>query len=105
MEQIRMTTSGVRRDLWVPREGPFTTALGKHLVNSGQLDSLETFRHVADESARVLGQGLKPGPPDAHRTGLVIGYVQSGKTMSMTAVSALARDNTYRIVIVISGTT
>jgi hypothetical protein len=36
---------------------------------------------------------------------LVIGYVQSGKTMSMTAVSALARDNRFRIIIAISGTT
>ena len=38
-----------------------------------------------------------------NNTGLVIGYVQSGKTMSFTSVIALAQDNGYRIVIIISG--
>jgi hypothetical protein len=35
----------------------------------------------------------------------VVGYVQSGKTLSFTTVAALARDNLYPIVIVIAGTT
>ena len=34
---------------------------------------------------------------------LVIGQVQSGKTLSMTAVSAMAMDNGFGIVIVMSG--
>ena len=37
-------------------------------------------------------------------TGMVIGYVQSGKTLSFTTLTALARDNNYQIVIVIAGT-
>jgi hypothetical protein len=36
-------------------------------------------------------------------TGLVIGYVQSGKTLSFTAVMALARDNGFQLIIVIAG--
>ena len=40
-----------------------------------------------------------------NNTGLVIGKIQSGKTLSFTAVLALARDNGYRIVVVISGRT
>ena len=36
-------------------------------------------------------------------TGLVIGKIQSGKTMSFTSVLSLARDNNYKIAIVISG--
>ena len=36
-------------------------------------------------------------------TGIVIGYVQSGKTLSFTTLTALARDNNYQIVIVIAG--
>jgi hypothetical protein len=35
--------------------------------------------------------------------GLVLGYVQSGKTSSFQAVAALAKDNKYRAVIVIGG--
>jgi hypothetical protein len=37
-------------------------------------------------------------------THLVVGYVQSGKTMSFTALTALAKDNGYRIVIYLAGT-
>ena len=36
-------------------------------------------------------------------THLVVGYVQSGKTMSFTALTALAKDNGYRIVIYLAG--
>ena len=35
--------------------------------------------------------------------GLVFGYVQSGKTLSFTTLTALARDNDYQLVIVIAG--
>jgi hypothetical protein len=38
-------------------------------------------------------------------TGLVFGYVQSGKTLSFTSVMALARDNDYRVAILIAGRT
>lgn len=38
-------------------------------------------------------------------TGLVIGKIQSGKTMSFTSVLSLARDNNYKLAIVISGRT
>lgn len=36
-------------------------------------------------------------------THLVVGYVQSGKTMSFTALTALAHDNGYRLVIFLAG--
>jgi len=36
-------------------------------------------------------------------TNLVVGYVQSGKTMSFTALSALASDNGYRVIIYFAG--
>ncbi len=37
-------------------------------------------------------------------THLVIGYVQSGKTLSFTALTALALDNNYRVIIYLAGT-
>jgi len=37
-------------------------------------------------------------------THLAVGYVQSGKTMSFTALTALAADNGYRIIIYLAGT-
>ena len=42
---------------------------------------------------------------NAETTHLVVGYVQSGKTMSFTALTALARDNGYRVIIYFAGTT
>lgn len=37
-------------------------------------------------------------------THLVVGYVQSGKTMSFTGLTALAKDNGYRVVVYLAGT-
>ncbi len=66
------------------------------------------------ESARdeVMGSALdiiaRCVPPndetDRQETGLVVGYVQSGKTLSFTTVAALACDNRFPLVIVLSGT-
>lgn len=41
---------------------------------------------------------------NAETTHLVVGYVQSGKTMSFTGLTALALDNGYRVVIYLAGT-
>ena len=41
---------------------------------------------------------------NAETTHLAVGYVQSGKTMSFTGVTALAKDNGYRVIIYLAGT-
>lgn len=38
-------------------------------------------------------------------THLVVGYVQSGKTMSFTGVLAMAKDNGYRVAVILTGVT
>jgi hypothetical protein len=53
-------------------------------------------------TVRGRGRGGKSGTLTA-TTGLVVGYVQSGKTLSFTAVTALARDNRFQLVIIIAG--
>ena len=107
MDRVRVMTKQpvAPSGLWIPTVGPQTTELGKYLLDSAELDTQQSFARVRDEAVRILGQCLPPQVPDQTRTGLVIGYVQSGKTMSMTAVAALARDNGFRIIIAISGTT
>lgn len=58
---------------------------------------------IKRETVEILGRGT--APRDARVTaGLVVGYVQAGKTMSFTAAAALARDNGFALVIVIAGT-
>src|SRR5260370_19596428 len=60
----------------------------------------ETVKH---EAVAVLAQCVSPTQASGTETGLVIGYIQSGKTTSFTTVAALARDNGYRLIIVITG--
>lgn len=59
---------------------------------------------VITEAAAVLRQCLRPdATPPTSRVGLITGYVQSGKTANYIALCALARDNGYPFVIVITG--
>lgn len=59
---------------------------------------------IIDTAVSILSRGMDPGENPNHQTGLVVGYVQSGKTLSYTTVMALARDNGYRLVIAVTGT-
>ncbi len=59
---------------------------------------------VLDETYRIMQVCGNPNTPTNSETGIVIGYVQSGKTLSFTTLTALARDNDYQIVIIIGGT-
>src|SRR5437867_2535593 len=72
----------------------------------GEFDGLdpESRQRVQDEAIAVLRSCIPPESPDATETGLVVGQVQSGKTMSFTTVAALAGDNGFPLVIIITGT-
>jgi Z1 domain len=59
---------------------------------------------IVEEARRILRRCVPPTAAAQTQTGLAVGYVQSGKTTSFTTVAALARDNGYRLVIVIAGT-
>lgn len=60
---------------------------------------------LRDETFHILSHC---NPHDAvaniETTHLVVGYVQSGKTMSFTGLTALALDNGYRMVVYLAGT-
>ncbi|MBX3433300.1 MAG: hypothetical protein KF847_08265 [Pirellulales bacterium] len=62
-------------------------------------------RTVRESTLRILRQCVNPSRSgiDASNTGLVVGYVQSGKTLSFTSVAAAAHDNGFRCVVVIAG--
>jgi len=59
---------------------------------------------VIEAAASILARGVNPSERATYQTGLVVGYVQSGKTLSFTTVMALARDNGYRLIITVAGT-
>lgn len=58
---------------------------------------------VCKEACEILSHCVAPGQQGCI-TNLAVGYVQSGKTMSFTTLTALAADNGYRIVIYLTGT-
>jgi hypothetical protein len=94
--------------LWYPTEGPFTTEFLKQKSSDPNGPSYKDLTagtgsvlHVAQ---RILGRCHPPEKPADKRTGLVVGYVQSGKTMSFETVIVLARDNGYGLVILLAGT-
>lgn len=62
-------------------------------VDSVSAESLRVLQYLPDPKASARFQGR----------GLVVGYVQSGKTANYTAVAARAVDAGYRMVIVLSG--
>lgn len=92
--------------LWNPFVGEETLSLlrsNSKLTESGELN--EAGRRVLDETLRIMQVCGNPLLTENNDTGIVIGYVQSGKTLSFTTLTALARDNIYQIVIVLGGTT
>ena len=60
---------------------------------------------ILNEACEILGNCGDPKKKENNVTGLAIGYVQSGKTLSFTTVAALASQNGFNIIIIIDGST
>ncbi len=84
-------------DSWNPYIGDETIKLIKHL----QIEGIE--EKLKNETHSILQKCINPNGSNKRNTGLIIGYVQSGKTMSFTTLTAMARDNNFQMVIVITG--
>lgn len=85
---------------WTPAVGQETGDLLSHF--QGKLDDAAQ-QSLINSTTRILGQCAPTVGAPTTKTGLVIGYVQSGKTMSFTTLAAMAVDNGYPVVIVITG--
>lgn len=91
---------------WNPFVGDETMELlrsNSKLVDSNR-NLNEAGQRVLDETFRIMQVCGNPNTNTNSETGIVIGYVQSGKTLSFTTLAALARDNNYQIVIIVAGT-
>jgi len=79
-------------------------AYRQHLLDAGgwQPDSIAD---LDDATTRVVERLSDPYRTDAYQSkGLVVGYVQSGKTANFTGVLAKSIDAGYRLIIVLTGT-
>ena len=107
MSTLRIVSTVPQRPHWTDRLSPNdwyhwrrleTFLRGDAKWEPQQVDS------VAAESLRILRRLHDPrGASQFQGRGLVVGYVQSGKTASYTAVAARAVDAGFRIVIILSG--
>lgn len=88
---------GLDRSTW-----HYWPALRQFLLTAKGWQS-SALRSLDDSSDRILRQLASPSTDRFDIRGLVLGFVQSGKTANYTAVAAKAADAGYRLVIVLSG--
>lgn len=107
MSSLRVQELRPARPSWTAslREAPKGNwaRLERRLLAHGRWEASQVAG-LASEAARVLRH--LPDPRSAkpfQGRGLVVGYVQSGKTANYTAVMARAADAGYRMIIVLSG--
>ena len=87
---------------FTPILGEKTAELLDRLSRKLDLDEIETLK---SETTEILSYCTNPNLNEAQSvTNLVVGYVQSGKTLSFTTLSALANDNGFRVIVYFAGT-
>src|SRR5439155_15780279 len=89
--------SALDRSTW-----QYWPALRDYLLTTKGWDAA-TIRSLDDSSDRIVRQLNSPRDERFDVRGLVLGFVQSGKTANYTAVIAKAADAGYRLVVVLSG--
>lgn len=65
----------------------------------------EDVQSILEGSTKVISSLHNPASSSFQSRGLVVGYVQSGKTANMTAVISKAADVGFKVIIVLSGLT
>jgi len=88
-----------------PSEGYHWQRLREYLVaEKGRSETvIDSLDRTTNQILEMLEDPRSGGPAQFHIYGLVVGYVQSGKTANFSALIAKAFDAGYRIVIVLSG--
>ena len=95
---IPLQVPGKPDSRWQPTVGHAALALVEYKLPP------EARNQVLNSSVSILSRSVPPKEIQGKATGLVVGPVQSGKTLSFTTVMALARDNGFKLIIVITGT-
>ena len=88
---------------WTPVQGEHTVEFIERKRKEIGGGDPNAFDSVLFEAQTILGRCVPPSEKSGADTGLIVGYVQSGKTLSFTTVMSLARDNGYQLVILLAG--
>lgn len=83
---------------WNPEVGEET----RRVIEEAPEESQATIQR---EALETLSKCVSPERESGARTGIVVGHIQSGKTLAYTTLCALAHDNGYKLVIVLPGMT
>ncbi len=106
LEPPRMLVANADREEWLHQLDRSTwyywPALRQFLLGTKNW-ATPVVRSLDEATDRILGQLSVPSDEQFDIRGLVVGYVQSGKTANYTALIAKAADVGYRLVIVLSG--
>lgn len=104
-----MTNSSIKvSPIPTPASGAWSPNIGDafaRFLQANESLSADEKEQLTVETVSILGDCVDPAGDATVNTGLVIGYVQSGKTLSFTSLAALAKDNQYRVIILLAGTT
>ncbi|MDJ1137342.1 Z1 domain-containing protein [Streptomyces iconiensis] len=103
LEEPRSVVRG-NRDTWYtgPREDDVAWNAVKRIQREAGWPD-EAVQDLDDASTRIVSLLSHPKEREFSTRGLVVGYVQSGKTTNFTSVMAKAADRGYKLFIVLSG--
>lgn len=107
VEILRRNSLIKPRAEWYEGPGPKDAhwpALKGYLANSKGWDE-DAITSIDESSSEVVSLLANPSDDSFRHRGLVVGYVQSGKTANMTAVIAKAVDAGYNLIVLLAGVT
>ena len=92
---------------WEPKDNGYFISEYKNKLLSKKKFLEEDIEQIIENSKDVLSKSIDPQSKENYgrlsSKNIVLGYIQSGKTTSMEAVSCMARDNGFKLIIILSG--
>lgn len=109
-DQVRRRTHLIESDepwdLWYPRENQKTVYWDQYVkvLRDKNFDD-DAVENLDEATTKIVGRLADPTRDDPYQSkGLVVGYVQSGKTANFAGTIAKAVDAGYKLIIVLTGT-
>lgn len=92
---------------WKPKvDGYFFSKFLNNLKSKKKFEP-EDIENLKKDTTDIISKCINPSDKNSSErlasTNLVLGYIQSGKTTSMESVACMARDNAYKLIILLSG--